>query len=364
MIWIDITDSKYVLFFRALLPYLRELDEVFITTRKSYGYDECARLLALFGIQSVSVGGYGGGERLGKLKARLVRQEKLLELVTAKSPRIFLTGVSVEGSGCAFGLGIPVVQFSDTPIAGSSVDVRLLTKVARLSLPLSELIFYPFVLPKECFFLLGMDEENLKSYGFIDVALWLDGIEDLRSQRHVRKSRFLDALGLQENLPLILVREEEYKAHYVKEQLDVLYKSVHLLHKNLRANIVIMPRYESESLLTEFGGCNRVKVLEQKFFPQEFYPFIDVVLGGGGTMNLEASYLGIPTISMRSLLLFHDVFLIRNGFMQHTLNPQDTLELVSENLGLARGENKSAFVQGDVESAKREIVCTLKRIFY
>ncbi|MGI0406029.1 DUF354 domain-containing protein [Helicobacter himalayensis] len=366
MIWLDITDPKYVLFFRALLPYLQGLDEVFITTRKSSGYDECARLLELFKIPHISVGGYGGAQRIEKFKARLEREKLLLELIAPKNPKIFITGVSVEGAQCAFGLGIPVVHFADTPIAGNVCDARLLSIVARLSLPLSRLIFYPFVLPSAAFILLGMQSRNIVSYPFIDVALWLENIEDLRAQRLKGKESapFLRALGFKEELPIILVREEEYKAHYVTKQARILYESVHLLHQHLRANIVIMPRYESAPLIVEFGHLERVKILESKFAPQEFYPYIDVLLGGGGSMNLEACYLGIPTISVRSLFLFHDSFLLENGFMSHATNAQEVLKLAESMLIHARKDNKKAFVKEDLESAKHAIIQRLREEFY
>ncbi len=44
MIWLDIIDPKYVLFFKSLIPQLEALDSVIVTTRKSKDYDECARL--------------------------------------------------------------------------------------------------------------------------------------------------------------------------------------------------------------------------------------------------------------------------------------------------------------------------------
>lgn len=326
MIWLDITDPKYVLFFKGLIPRLKELDCVVVTTRESEGYSECLRLLELFGIKAYKIGGYGGNSKLGKLQARLERQKGFLDLFNSlgETPRLFITGASVEGVQTAYGLGIPVVNFADTPIAGHAFSLDFATILSRLTLPLSSLVFYPFVVPKICYTSMGVDETKCIVYDFIDVALWL---KDLEIGRDFRRG-----LGLNLNLPTILVREEEYKAHYVKQKLPIIYESITLLAKHLNANIVVMPRYGSEELKRDFGTLKNVYIVEEKLQPSEFYPYIDLLIGGGGTMNLESCYLGIPTISTRSLFLFHDIYLLENGLMEHAKDAQEVLKLAQEKL--------------------------------
>lgn len=319
MIWLDITDPKYVLFFKEMIPSLSKFSPPLITTRAGEGYSECHNLLNLFGIEAHKIGSYGGNTKLGKLQARMQRQEGFLKLFESKGeiPKLFITGASVEGVQCAYGLGIPVVNFADTPIAGHSFDLDLITILSRLTLPLSDLVFRPFVVPSECYEAMGLKRENILSYDFIDVALWL---KNLRAGEDFRKK-----INANLSLPTILVREEEYKAHYVKEKLPIIYESIALLSENIEANIVIMPRYDSLELKERFLGRKNVYILEEKLEPREFYPYIDLLIGGGGTMNLESCYLGIPTISTRSLLLFHDMYLIENGLMIHTKTPQEVL---------------------------------------
>lgn len=326
MIWLDITDPKYVLFFRGLIPMLETLDSVLVTTRANQDYSECQRLLEMFGIKAYKIGGYGGGTKLGKYQARLQRENEFLNLFETLGaiPRLFISGASVEGMQCAFGLGIPIINFADTPIAGHTFSLDRITILSRLTLPLSSLVFYPFVVPKICYTSMGVDEKNCIPYHFIDVALWL---KDLKPSQDFRAKY---AMNL--SLPTILFREEEYKAHYVKEKLPVIYESITLLSQNLDANLVIMPRYGSEELKEQFGALQNVYILEDKLEPSEFYPYIDLLIGGGGTMNLESCYLGIPTISTRSLFLFHDIFLLENKLMDHAQNAQEVLELAKQKL--------------------------------
>ncbi len=220
----------------------------------------------------------------------------------------------------AFVLWIPVVIFSDTPIAGHTFTKRNITILSRLSLPLASLVFIPFVLPRKIYSAFGLESSNVYSYDFIDVALWLSSLPHIRYADPSAKSTLLSKYNLCASLPLILAREEEYKAHYVKEKTSLFYESVHYLAKHNLANILIIPRYERQYLCEEFGCYTNVAILEKALFVEELYPCIDLLLGGGGTMNLESSFLGIPTISTRSLLLYHDIYLLRHNLMIHCTN--------------------------------------------
>lgn len=355
MLWIDITDPKYALFFNALLPHLEKLDSLLITTRKSEGYTECADLLAKFGINAVCVGGesgYGGDTLEGKFIARIKRQEEFIALFKqVGKPRVFLSGASVEGAQVAFGLGIPIVHFSDTPMASFGGGEANITLLSRLSLPLSSLIFYPFVVPKGAYSYFGVLEQNLVQYDFIDVALWLEDLQILgkNSADSKQKKAFLERFGfndLSANKPLILAREEEYKAHYVKEKYPLFYEILHKLARENLANILIMPRYESGYLEREFGEYECVRVAKEPLFVSEFYPCIDMLIGGGGTMNLESSFLGIPTLSTRSLLLYHDKYLLDNGLMHYAKSVDSALEVFFEfkQNGFVRQDNYRFFV--------------------
>lgn len=356
MIWIDITDPKYVLFFKDLIPLLQSLDKVVITTRKSQDYDECARLLELFDLKAIALGGYGGIEKKDKFQARLQRQKDFLKLFEKiGTPRLFITGVSVEGTHTAFALGIPIVQFSDTPVIGSTFSRKNLSIVAKLTLPLSSLIFHPFVVPKVCYSALGIQEKNIIPYDFIDVALWLKDMKlgnDFREKYNISK-----------NKPTLLIREEEYKAHYVKQKLPIIYESIALLH-HLDCNIVIMPRYEKSYLVTQFSHLKNIFILDEKLQPQDFYPFIDILIGGGGTMNLESCYLGIPTISTRSICLFHDKYLLDNGLMQHCQSPKAVYALVKTYLQQKiKRKNNIAFFQKETASFEKIFLEIKKRFF-
>ena len=133
-----------------------------------------------------------------------------------------------------------------------------------------------------------------------------------------------------------------------------------LLKEEMDANLVIMPRYEKERLKRDFGGI--ATILEEKLKPEEFYPFIDLFIGGGGTMNLEAVCYGIPTISTRSIWQVHDQYLIKNKLMFWSQDCKEIIEIAKAMLG-KRVDSRSYFVQGEcsfdvmIERIEREILC-------
>lgn len=336
MIWIDIATPKYALFFSKMLPSLKKIDkDILVTTRYSENYDEVTKVLSLLDFDYHVLGNYGGSSIKDKFNARLKRQSEFVDIFEEKGyPKALICGSSVEGVQTAFGLGVPVIHFADTPIRGYEFNYSDMTILSKLTIPLSSLIFHPFVVPQEVYVNFGVSPRNVISYDFIDVCLWMDDVE-----KKVEND-FRIKYGLDTNKPTILIREEEYKAHYVDEKLPIIYNLIPLIAEKFDFNIIIMPRYESDYLKESFSEY--ATILDDKLTPAEFYPFIDLLIGGGGTMNLEASYFGIPVISTRSLFLFHDIYLLENELMYHATTEDEALNLIEKNIGKFKN-NKDYF---------------------
>lgn len=345
MIWIDITDPKYALFFIHLIKYLKN-QKLLITTRYSSSYKECKQILDLYDIKYHNLGSYGGSSIEDKLKARVNRELELLELFKKTGiPRVFLTGASAEGVNIAFGLKIKIILFADTPLA--SCKKNDFTILSRLSFPFASKIFFPFILKKKYFKLANLKKSNLHSYGFIDVAMWLGGLKkgvDFRDKFNIKKSR-----------ACILFREEEFKASYVKKKLSIIYDLIKEL-QNENLSLVLMPRYGT-SHLKELEGIKNLTILDKSIKVQDFYPYIDLLVGGGGTMNLEASFLGVSTLSTRSLLLPHDKYLIKNNLMYHTTCLLKAKKYILQKRYLAKKPSNpsSFFIQKDLKKELTKI---------
>lgn len=342
-IWIDVATPKYALFFSLMTKELKRRGyEVLVTTRYAPNYTEAKEILELHKIPHIVLGEYGGATLLEKFEARIFRQKEILDLFKARGfPKVLICGAVVDSVQVAYGIGIPVVNIYDAPAVSEPHDSyrnQELTAVARLTLPFSKIFFYPFIFPKELMLRFALDDNQIQSYPFIDVALWINKIQkDSKNDFRIR-------YGLDIKKPTILIREEEYKAHYVKEKIPTIYEVIPLLKEEMDANLVIMPRYEKERLKRDFGGI--ATILEEKLKPEEFYPFIDLFIGGGGTMNLEAVCYGIPTISTRSIWMLYDYYLVQNGLMFWTQDCKDILKIAKENIG-KKIDTKKYFVCGE-----------------
>ncbi|EES89378.1 DUF354 domain-containing protein [Helicobacter canadensis] len=359
MIWIDVATPKYAMFFAGMIRELEKRGfEVLVTTRYAPNYTEAKEILELHQIPHIVLGEYGGATLLEKFEARIFRQKEILDLFKARGvPKVLICGAVVDSVQVAYGIGIPVVNIYDTPAFTKPKDSECpkeLTAVARLTLPFSKIFFYPFIFPKELMLRFALDENQIQSYPFIDVALWINAIQK------DSKNDFRTRYGLDTQKPTILIREEEYKAHYVKEQIPTIYEVIPLLKKEMDVNLVIMPRYEKERLKKDFGEI--ATILEEKLKPEEFYPFIDLFIGGGGTMNLESVCYGIPTISTRSIWLVHDQYLIKNKLMFWSQDCNEIVQIAKSMLG-KRIDSQSYFVRGEcsfdsmIERITKEILC-------
>lgn len=341
MIWIDVGTPKYAMFFSRMIPELKKRGhEVLVTTRYAPHYTEAKEVLELQGIEPIVLGEYGGSTLLEKFQARIFRQKEFLDIFAARGmPRVLICGAVVDSVHVAYGVGIPVVNIYDTPastFAGDKDNPKNLTAVARLTLPYSRLFFYPYIMPRSMFKNLTLEEDQIVPYDFVDVSLWMKEVKPYPA------NDFRVRYGLDTSLPTIMIREEEYKAHYVQDKIPVIYSVIRRLKERVKANVVIMPRYERDYLERDFGDV--ATILREKLRPEEFYPFIDLFIGGGGTMNLESVYYGIPTISTRSIWLYHDQYLLEKGLMHWSNDVEEILSLVPQIIGKKR-DNHAYFVK-------------------
>ncbi|WP_163498731.1 DUF354 domain-containing protein [Helicobacter suis] len=336
MIWLDIIDPKYVLFFKELLPLLST--EFLITTRSSPNYQETRALLDLYHMPYLCFG--GRGESLEqKYIERLKRSRWFLKLFNKRRPDLLLVGASVEAVQSAFALQIPIAYFLDTPSLGSKPNAKQIimppTKLAKLSAPLADVIFAPFVVPLKAYKLAGVQEVIF--YPFIDPVLWL--------KKPNTELDFRKVCGLNCKRPTLLLRQEE-QAHYVSNPTTLFDASILALNE-LDVNLVILPRYSAKPLKKAFGNLKNVFILEQKFSATDLYAHSDIMLGGGGTMNLESCYYGLPTLSLRSLWLYHDHYLLKHQLMAHATTLPQVLNFVKN--ALLPYENQ------DIDSTRKNI---------
>src|SRR5262252_9457865 len=149
-VWIDSLTPKHALFFTPLRQALKdENHQVLVTTRK---YREAVQTLQLKKIPFTIVGEHGGGTAYGKLTASANRVEKLASLIKDWKPDVALSFSSPEAARVAFGLATPHIAANDSPHAW---------RVAKLTVPLSQYVCYPWIIPRNVWTKLGAANSSL-----------------------------------------------------------------------------------------------------------------------------------------------------------------------------------------------------------
>lgn len=316
MILFDIVTPKWVLFFKEIINKIG-FDKVIVTTRYDENYNETKKLLELHKIPHISIGKYGKTIE-EKLLFSLKRQEKLIEIIKKYNIKKVVSGSVVDINRVAFGLGIPIINFNDMPMRGHNDFCKKITHVTKLTAPLSTILFKPFVIPDEIFQKLGVC--NIKTYNFLDPLIWL---KDFKVDKDYVKKTIPQ---IDFNKPIVTIREEEFYASYVQNKYSFFYEVIKEL-ENWNINLIIIPRYESTHLKRLFKTAI---ILEKKIILQNLLAISNLFIGGGGTINIEAAYFGVPVISTRSFISHYDKFLIYNKLMYHSTDKNEIINLAKK----------------------------------
>jgi predicted glycosyltransferase len=279
---LDILTPKQFMFFPRVADGLEKRGHtVHMVSRR---YREVSRLVERKGLKVDVIGRHGGSVLRDKLVASVKRTQALVPVFEEADPDAAVSFSSPELARASFGLGVPHICLNDSPHA---------VAVARLTLPLSEKLLTPEMIPKRAWTGYGIPEDRIVQYDALDPWVWLKDFEPDPS--------VLDELGLSQDRPIVTVRVPETQAAYLLGNLTG-FSSMAELMKNLKnvrdeLQIVVVPRYgeQVEALLKSAEGG--IKVCEEVVDGPSLLYYSDVFIGAGGTMTAEAALLGVPTYS-------------------------------------------------------------------
>ncbi len=295
-IWFDILTPKQVMFFRHAVTRLRRSGhDVLCTSRQ---YREAVELARIKRLDITIVGSHGGADRYDKLLQSASRTHELARVVKGFGPDVAFTFSSPEGARVAFGLGIRHVGFNDSPHAEA---------VARLTIPLMDELFCPWVIPVSSWTGYGIARKNIIRYRALDPASWLKHDETPEPNRSEKT---------------ILLRLEESKASYIADKKIGTGKMIDDFIDELgkTASIMVLCRYQDQIAEVEARYGNKVQVLKDVIDGTALLKSIALFIGAGGTMTAEAALLGKPTISIAPLPYYVEKYLVRTGLVSKATN--------------------------------------------
>ncbi len=271
-VWLDTVTPKISIAINSILPALHEKGYSTLVTAKKQ--TQTTDMLDTLKVPYKTVGKYGS-----TLKEKLIAEQKrtleFLDLFDKVGyPKVLWTHGDVSAIRTAFGLKIPIVYANDTIFAYA---------VAKLSCPLVDYLVAPKCFGKS-WSKFGISKSRIIHY---------DGLEELAYVGiEFEKPKCLKSLVKQKK-PIILFRDAEYQAVYCK---DVKVDSEKLLQELTKLGTVIcLPRYEEERAKLERNP--NVWVPPEPVLTAQLIPYIDLMVGSGGTACRETALCGIPTIN-------------------------------------------------------------------
>lgn len=257
----DISTPKQARFFEPMIARLRERGCTVSVVTRDYG--ELNLLMRSLRIPATVLGRYGGSTLFGKLRSSSQRLGLLAGYLNRQRPAALVTLSNPESCRAAFGLKIPIVCFNDVPAP------RIISK---LTLPLASRVCAPWIIPRRDFVRYGVAPDDLFFYRALDPVIWL---KDDRTGNELVQPPMSDA-----RTPVVVCRETEWQSSYVDNDIaGAVAREIRRRHPDWR--VITIARYK----------------------PHRFYDVpnllarADLLIGGGGTMCIEAAYFGTPVIA-------------------------------------------------------------------
>jgi uncharacterized protein len=318
------------MFFKPAIDILTAQGHELLCTSREYR--EANELARLRKIDLKVVGKHGGAERSHKLWQSASRVLKLTEIISAFEPEAAISFSSPEACRVAFGLGIKNIGFNDSPHA---------VAVAKLSVPLLDLLFCPWIIPNTPWINYGAQRRNIIKYRGLDPVAWLRRYpKEMLSTSHAGPNYFQSRKDPKTSKKIVLIRMEEAQASYIayKEFADSTIKMLDKLINNLAdiADFFILCRYEDQKDLIAERYADKATVISNVVDGLALIFQSDVFVGAGGTMTAEAALLGKPTISIAPTSFYVEKYLVAQGLIRKASSPEE-LEKITRMIATDHG---------------------------
>ena len=293
-VWIDMTNSPHVLFFRPLIRLLEEDGhEVEVTARD---YAQTVGLLELHGIPHHVVGpGHGGGSRLGKARALARRLPALRRFARPRRFDLALGHGSHEVMLAARSLRIP---------GATAHDYEYATLQHHLGLRAATRVVFPDAVPPGRLARYGARPPKLVQYPGLEEEYYLADYEPDPAA----------TAGIDPAKVLAVVRTPPDLALYHRHGSPVFTGVLERLGRDESVHAVVLPRTAEQRRAIAALALPSLHVAEQTVDALSLVALADLVVSAGGTMNREAAALGTPVYTtFAGRLGAVDEALIREG---------------------------------------------------
>ena len=309
-VWIDVTNSPQVVFFRPLIRLLEERGATVTITARAFA--QTLELLEDAGIAHTVVGPpHGGAARVAKGRAMGRRLLELRRLVRPLRFDLALSHASHELPLVARSLGIP---------SAYAFDYEFARVQHTLGSAAASRVVVPEAIPQRRLDPLGARAGKVRRYPGLKEEYALSGFTP--------DPAVGEALGIDPERMLAVVRTPPEVSLYHRHGNRLFGELVERLGRDPAVQAVVLPR------TPEQGRALRARVLPSLIVPERavdapsLVAFADIVVSAGGTMNREAVALGTPVwTTFAGRLGAVDAALVADGRLRE-LHSVEALELV------------------------------------
>jgi uncharacterized protein len=276
-VWVDITNSPHVLFFRPLIQLLQaDGHEVEVTARE---YAQTLELLELHGLAHEVVGPrHGGAGVLGKARALVGRLPALRRFAKPRRFDLALAHGSHELTLAARSLGIP---------SATAHDYEFATLQHQLGLRAATRVVFPDAIPADRLARLGAKPPKLLRYPGIEEEYYLADFEP--------DPAALD--GIDPKKILAVVRTPPDVSLYHRHGNPLFAAVLERLGRDDSVHAVVLPRTTEQREAIRGFGLPSLHVPESAVDAPSLVALADLTVSAGGTMNREAAAFGTPAYS-------------------------------------------------------------------
>jgi uncharacterized protein len=295
-VWVDISNSPQVAFFRPLLALLAGRGhDVSVTTRE---YAQTLELLRLHDIDHAALGPrHGGAGAAGKARAMTRRLRALRRYARGRSFDLALSHASHELPLVARSLGIP---------SSYAFDYEFATVQHTLGCRAATRVVVPDAIPQDRLDRLGARPTKVRRYPGLK--------EEYALHEFTPDARVLDTLALDRDRVLVTIRTPPDVSLYHRHGSPLFDDVLARIGGDPTAQVVVLPRTAEQREAVRARGLHSVVLPEHAIDAQSLVSLSDLVVSAGGTMNREAAALGVPVYTtFAGRLGAVDESLVRDG---------------------------------------------------
>jgi len=275
-VWVDMTNSPHVPFFRPLIRLLEGRGhDVRVSAR------DFAQTLELLDAAAIAhdIAGppHGGAGRAGKIRAMGSRLRALRAWAKPQQFDLALSHASHELPLAARSLGVPSAYAYDYEFARAqhTLGSRAATRVIA-----------PAAIPQDRLDRLGATAAKLRRYPGLKEEYYLSGF--------VPDPGVITALGLNPARVLAVVRTPPEMSLYHRHGNPLFADVLKRLGSDPSVQAVVLPRTPDQRAALRGAAWPSLVVPEHAIDAQSLIALADLVVSAGGTMNREAVALGTP----------------------------------------------------------------------